>query len=185
MYANVRPGARIVSELWDDPLPSSMEIDGVFRNRHVYDYGELTWLTGIEEQDDLQKLKLNLSRLAQADYATLSSNRGYGVVARLDDLYPLSHQYYELLFSGDLGFDVVLVAGRSPHLGGLALWPNRFRGTGLELPQPVRDFVTAHADLTLGKADESFTVYDQPMPIILHNREQMTVDEMLTLFELP
>ena len=185
LYANATPGMRIANELWDDPLPSSMEVDGEFRSRHVYEYDELTWLAGINEQDSLQKLKLNLSRLAQADYVTLSSNRGYGVVSRLDDLYPLSHQYYELLFSGDLGFEAVFVTGRSPNLGDLNLWPDRFGGSRLALPEPVREFLASHSDLNLGKADESFTVYDQPMPIIFRNLEQLSVDEMLARFELP
>lgn len=185
MFENVEPGTLIASERWDDPLPSSMEIDGRFQSRHVYDYTELTWLSGTFAADDVAKLTRNLEQLAQADYATLSSNRGYGVVARLPDYYPLSHQYYRRLFAGDLGFEVVFVTGRSPQLAGYAIWPERFRETRLEIPPRVREFLTAHADLTLGKADESFTVYDQPMPIILRNQEHLTVDEMLQRFELP
>ncbi|MFW6069308.1 MAG: ArnT family glycosyltransferase [Chloroflexota bacterium] len=185
MYENVPAGALIAGEMWDDPLPSSMEIDGRFRNRHIYQYTELTWLSGTLAADDVEKLTGNLESLAQAEYVTLSSNRGYGVVARLPGIYPLSHQYYERLFSGDLGFEVVFVTGRSPQLAGVALWPDRFGQTGLEKPPLVRQFLESYADLTPGKADESFTVYDQPMPIILHNREQLTVDEMLQRFELP
>lgn len=185
MYENVESGALIAGERWDDPLPSSMEVDGRFQSRHVYDYTELTWLSGTFAADDVEKLARNLEQLAQADYATLSSNRGYGVVARLPEYYPLSYQYYERLFAGDLGFEVVFVTGRSPQLAGVALWPDRFGETGLDAPPLVRQFLDSHADLTLGKADESFTVYDQPMPIILHNREHLTVEEMLQRFDLP
>jgi hypothetical protein len=185
IYENVPPGAQFTSEIWDDPLPGSIEIEGEFYNRRIYEFGELNWLAGTASSDDEAKLKLNLSRIAQADYLVLSSNRGYGVVTRLQRLYPLSHQYYERLFAGELGFDVVLVTGRSPHLGTFNIWPNRFGDTNLTLPGPITDFLEVYADFSPGKADESFTVYDQPMAIILRNRQQLTVDEMLRAFQLP
>lgn len=185
IYNNVQPGARFTSELWDDPLPSSMEIDDRFYNRHIYEYGEVDWLSGTGERDDADKLKLNLSRIAQTDYLTVSSNRGYGVVMRLEHLYPLSHQYYQRLFAGDLGFEVVLVTGRSPRLGDFNIWPDRFGGLGLVLPAAVLDFLAEHAGFSPGRADESFTVYDQPLAILLYNREHYTVEQMLTLFQLP
>lgn len=184
LYANAEHGALIASELWDDPLPSSMQIDGVYYNRHIYEYTELNWLSGASLQDDEEKLKLNLSRVAQADYLTISSNRGYGVVGRLSELYPLSHQYYERLFSGDLGFEVVKVAGRSPRLGDLWLWPDRFADTDLPTPMRVREFLDNRTMIMLGKADESFTVYDQPLAIIFQNRRHLTVEEMLAQFDL-
>jgi hypothetical protein len=185
IFENVPPGAQFTSEIWDDPLPGSIEVDGEFYNRHIYEFGEVNWLTGIASSDDEEKLKLNLSRIAQTDYLVLSSNRGYGVVTRLHQLYPLSHQYYERLFAGELGFDVVLVSGRSPHLGMFNIWPDRFGDTGLALPQPITEFLDGYADFSPGKADESFTVYDQPMAIVLYNRQQLTVDEMLSTFQLP
>lgn len=185
IYENVPPGANFTSEIWDDPLPGSIEVEGEFYNRHIYEFGEVNWLTGTASSDDEAKLKLNLSRVAQADYLVLSSNRGYGVVTRLHRLYPLSHQYYERLFAGKLGFDVVLVTGRGPHLGAFSIWPDRFGETGLALPKPIMDFLEVYADFSPGKADESFTVYDQPMAIILYNRQRLTVDEMLSTFQRP
>ena len=185
MYNQAPTGALIATELWDDPLPSSMEIDGEFHNRHIYDYNELNWLSGILAQDDIQKLRLNLNHLAQADYVTLSSNRGYGVVSRLETLYPLSHQYYKRLFAGDLGFEIVLVTGRGPQLGSFAIWPDHFAGVRFDIPPPIRGFLDSRADLILGKTDESFTVYDQPLTIVLQNKERLNVEEMLQQFELP
>lgn len=185
IYEHVPPGAHFTSEVWDDPLPGSIEVDGELYNRHIYEFSEVNWLTGAAALDDEAKLKLNLSRIAQADYLVLSSNRGYGVVTRLPQHYPLSHQYYERLFAGDLGFDVVAVTGRSPHLGMLSIWPDRFGDTGLTIPKPISDFLEGHADFSPGKADESFTVYDQPMAIVFFNRQQFTVDEMLSRFLLP
>lgn len=185
IYENAPQGSLIASELWDDPLPSSMAIDGASFNRHIYDYTELTWLRGVGTQDNIEKLTLNLSRVAQADYVTISSNRGYGVITRLEELYPLSHQYYERLFAGDLGYEVVAVAGRSPQLADVALWPNRFEGTGLAIPPAVQRFPRANRVLRLGRADESFTVYDQPLAIIFQNTGRLTVEEMLSQFEQP
>jgi hypothetical protein len=185
IYEHVPAGSHFTSEVWDDPLPATIEVDGELYNRHIYEFSEVNWLTGSASSDNEAKLKLNLSRIAQADYLVVSSNRGYGVVTRLHQLYPLSHQYYERLFAGELGFDVVVVTGRSPRLKMFSIWPDRFGDTGLTLPQPIADFLEGHADFSPGKADESFTVYDQPMAIIFYNRQQLTVDEMLSTFQLP
>lgn len=183
IYDNVDAGALIVSETWDDPLPSSMDVDGRFYNRHVYNFQEVNLLSGSGPEDDRLKLESNLSRLAQADYLSLSSNRGYGVVPRLPDLYPLSSEYYRLLFSGALGYEVVYVTGRSPRLGSLHIWPRRFAGTQLAIPPPVEDYLAASPRFSWGTADESFTVYDQPLPIILQNTGRLTADEMLARFD--
>lgn len=185
IHRNAPPGALILSEKWDDPLPSSLTVDGQYRSRSAYDSGELVWLSGVGAQDDEEKLSENVDLLASADYLVIASNRNYAVVPRLPDIYPLSSQYHPLLFSGALGYEPVYVTGRSPFLAGLSLWPERFGRPGLQPPPLVADFLDAVPRLTFGPADESFTVYDQPLVIIFHNTGRLSAAEMDQQFQRP
>lgn len=52
-------------------------------------------------------------------------------------------------------------------------------------PRPVADYLAGVGGVTPGRADESFTVYDQPLTMVLRNTGRMTVAEMLAQFALP
>ena len=159
--------------------------DELLRSRYEYRSAELTWLSGADAQDDRAKLEANLTLLAAADYVTLISNRVYGVVPRLPARYPLSSQYAQLLFDGRLGYEVVYVSGRFVSLGRISLKPDSFGWPGLVPPRPVADYLAGVGGVTPGRADESFTVYDQPLTMVLRNTGRMTVAEMLAQFALP
>ncbi|MDX1686767.1 MAG: glycosyltransferase family 39 protein [Candidatus Promineifilaceae bacterium] len=178
IHRNVPAGALILSEKWDDPLPSSLTVDGEYRSRDVYESGELVWLSGVGPQDDEEKLQQNLDLLAAGDYVVIASNRSYAVVPRLPDVYPLSSRYHPLLFDGALGYEPVYVTGRSPTLAGLSLWPDRFGRPRLQPPPLVVDFLRAVPRLSFGPADESFTVYDQPLVIVFQNTGRLSPAEM-------
>jgi 4-amino-4-deoxy-L-arabinose transferase-like glycosyltransferase len=184
VYASLPPGTLILSEQWDDALPSTMVVDGRSRFRSEYENQELTWLTGSGRLDNEAKLRQNLTLLAEADYLTIMSDRVYGVTPRLPQRYPLSGQYHQLLFDGQLGYEPVAVFGRFPHLGSVHLVPDHFGWPGLTPPTAVSDYLDQHPGLHLGRADESFTVYDQPLTIIFRKVETLTVEEMMSLFEI-
>lgn len=185
IHRNVPAGALILSEKWDDSLPSSLMVDGEYRQRSVYESDELVWLSGVGSADDKEKLRENLQLLAAADYVVIASNRNYAVIPRLPNLYPLSSRYHPLLFSGGLGYEPVYVTGRSPFVGDLSLWPDRFGRARVEPPSLVVDFLGAVPRLSFGPADESFTVYDQPLVIIFHNVDRLSADEMEQRFRQP
>ncbi|NJN55239.1 MAG: hypothetical protein HC804_11045 [Anaerolineae bacterium] len=182
VYENVPPGALILSEQWDDALPSTMLLDGVPRLRSEYRNEELTWLTGADAADNEPKLEQNLARLAAGDYLTIMSNRVYGVAPRLDGRYSLSGQYHQLLFDGSLGYEPVYVSTRMPTLFGVRLYADRFGWPGLHPPDELNTLLTAQPTLNLGRADESFTVYDQPLLMIFENTGHLTAVEMQQLF---
>lgn len=182
IYRNIPSGTLLLSEQWDDYLPASMVVDGVVRQRAEYPNRELTWLTGSGAQDDAAKLEANLELLASAEYVTILSNRVYGVAPRLPEFYPLSSQYHQLLFDGSLGYEPVWVGGRYPNLFGFYLKPDSFGWPGLESPGAVEEFLTSLPGLNGGRADESFTVYDQPLTIIFRNTGDLTAEEMRLFF---
>jgi hypothetical protein len=183
VYKNVPPGTLILSEQWDDALPSTMLLDSVPHLRNEYRNEELTWLTGADDADNEAKLIENLARLAAGDYLTIMSNRVYGVAPRLDERYPLSGQFHQLLFDGTLGYEPVYVTTRMPTLFGIRLYADRFGWPGLTPPDEVESLLIAQPTLNLGRADESFTVYDQPLLIIFQNTGHLTAEEMRGYFE--
>jgi hypothetical protein len=184
IYENVEPRRLILSEQWDVALPVSMVVKGEQKRRSQYKDAELTWLTQPDEQDDVAKLEANLSLLAAADHLTLASNRVYGVVPRLPHRYPISSQYYQLLFDGARGYEVVAVYGRFPDFFGWYLKPDTFGWPDLRPPVAVADYLADLPGVDGGRADESFTVYDQPLTIIFENVAGKTSEEMRRLFEI-
>ncbi len=183
IFAHVEPGALILSEQWDDALPTSLIVDGEVRLRAEYKNAELTWLTGAGAEDDRAKLAANLDLLAQADYVTLVSNRVYGVVPRLPEAYPLSSQYHQMLFDGSLGYELVWVNGRYPHLFSTFYRPDTFGWPGLTPPPGVSAYLAAAMPgLNGGRVDESFVVYDQPLTMIFRNNGRLSAAEMGEMF---
>lgn len=183
IYETVPPGTLILSEQYDDYLPASMTLDGQQRIRSEYPNAELTWLAGPDAADDEAKLMDNLELLAQAEYVTILSNRIYGVVPRLPERYPLSSEYYQLLFDGALGYELVWVGDRSPTLLGVSARPDTFGWPRLRPPKGVADFWSEQPGLMLGRADESFLVYDQPLTLIFRNTGKLTARQMRAEFE--
>jgi 4-amino-4-deoxy-L-arabinose transferase-like glycosyltransferase len=185
VYENIPAGAVILSEQWDDALPSTLVEEGQLFKRSVYRQAELTWLTGAYGADSEEKLAQNLALLAQGDYLTVMSNRVYGVTPRLPDRYPLSSQYHPLLFDGALGYELVYVATRAPNLGGVHVVSDPFAAAGLPAPEGVAELWNGRTAVNLGRADESFTVYDQPLLMIFANTGRLSVEEMGEKFVRP
>jgi len=183
IYDNISPGQTVVNEVWDDPLPDTLIINGRVERRSHYRSGEVNWLSGTGTLDNEEKLLKNLAVLATADYVFVASNRNYGVIPRLEERYPLSSQYYPLLFDGSLGFEAVYAGSRYPGLFDFHLKPDTFSWPGLEPPGLVADYLDSVPGINGGRTDESFTVYDQPLVIIFKNVGQLSVEEMAALFE--
>jgi len=132
IYNNVPAGRSVAVEHWDDPLPMGL------RDRNPQQYKQVS--LELYNADSPAKVDVLVNQLAQVDYIFISSNRLYGSIPRLPLRYPITTEYYRLLFSGGLGFEPVATFTSYPTLG------------------PFR--------LVDDKADESFTVYDHPKVLI-------------------
>jgi hypothetical protein len=183
IYDNINAGQAVVNEAWDDPLPDAMLDGNVVRRRSQYMAADVDWLSGTENLDSEAKLVENLAALAAADYVVIASNRNYGVIPRLEERYPLSSHYYPLLFDGTLGYEVVYADGRFPGLFDFHFKPDSFGWPGLEPPEIAAAYLDSIPGINGGRADESFTVYDQPLVIIFRNVGRLTVEEMRGEFE--
>lgn len=150
IYAHVPSGATLGVEHWDDRLPLA------FPDQHPdqqYRFVTLNWYDDRAPEDALQYLA---ESLAQVDYLVLSSDRLAGSIPRLPWRYPVISEYYRLLASGELGFELVYEGKQESRLGPLSL----------------DDYA----------ADESFTVYDHPHVRIYRKTRTLTIEELRTLF---
>jgi YYY domain-containing protein len=133
MYQNLPQGSVLANEHWDDWLPIG-GLDG------YTSYGDQGMFQSVEmrnyEDDTPDKLNQMVDNLVQADFIVLSSNRLYDSIPRLPMRYPMTTRYYDLLFSGQLGFK---------RVAEFTSYPTLF---GIQVPDQA--------------AEESFSVYDHP-----------------------
>jgi len=115
IYDNVPTGSTITSEYWDDALPMRLQGEDPFRYISI----QLD-LYGYEGPDSTKLSKL-IGQLNQADYIILSSNRLIASVPRQPERYPMATAYYDMLVSGELGFDLVADFAQKPELFGISL----------------------------------------------------------------
>ncbi len=136
---NIEPGAVLAVEHWDDRLPliNTNQYQFVHMPMYDYDFSTRKW----------DQVETNLN---QAEYMIISSNRLYKPLQKLADCskykkcYPKTAQYYQKLFSGELGFKKVAEFMAYP---------------GIKLGQ-------LKIEIKDKTADESFTVYDHPQVMI-------------------
>ncbi|MEX1104248.1 MAG: DUF2298 domain-containing protein, partial [Dehalococcoidia bacterium] len=140
VYENLPTGTRITGEYWDDtlpyPLPNPEGKAFLLIDTDPYMPDSI---------DKVRQLVYGLDRppgvdggggLNRADYVAITSNRVRDSVARLPAKYPATIRYYELLESGELGFELVQTWEVHPTFLGISIDDS--------------------------SAEESFTVYDHP-----------------------
>jgi 4-amino-4-deoxy-L-arabinose transferase-like glycosyltransferase len=168
IHANVAPGSLLTAEYWDDRLPARRyDSTGAYPYQHE-------WLD-LYAPDDEAKLDGLAAALSRVDYVVLASQRLYGTISRLPQRYPMTTAYYRLLFGEQLGFRLVHVEASYPRLGPVAIVDEPLEGTGLPRPALPRP---APLVLSLGRVDESYSVYDHPRVLIFENVEGLAPAEL-------
>lgn len=138
----------IASEEWDEGLPVPLDgynpYDGLYRGIVM----PVRWT------DDDNKRETLLRDLEQVDYVILSSQRALWSVCRLQNMYPMTIEYYRALFGGELGFDEVISFQAPFQVGLLTLSDVGGTVAWSTLPGlPLFNF-------NQFAAEEAFTVYD-------------------------
>jgi hypothetical protein len=93
----------------------------------------------------------------------IATRRLYGSIPRVPDRYPLATRYYDLLFAGELGFELEREFTRPPT------WLNP------RIP-PLPGAVPAWL-----RPDESFVVYDHPRALVFRNVDYLPESELRRL----
>lgn len=149
IYSHVPKGSMILTEHWDEGLPVPLD-DG---SPDLYRGIVLT----IYDPDSQQKIDYYANYLSQADYLSITTRRLYGTLIHLPEKYPLTSKYYQLLFSGKLGYEKVAEFSSYPTLFG----------------------VTINDD----SSEETFQVYDHPKPMIFKNVKHYTFSQLKSILE--
>ncbi len=149
IYAHVPAGSIITHEVWDDALPLQVGNDSPY----IYHWEDLN----LYDTDTTTKATQLAQQIATADVIVLSSARLVKSITNVPAMYPLTTNYYHLLFAGKLGFALAHAPfANEPHLG------------------PFR--------LPDASADESFSVYDHPTVwIFTRSGPRLTASQIDTL----
>ncbi|MGH2561779.1 MAG: DUF2298 domain-containing protein [Thermomicrobiales bacterium] len=153
IYANVPPGSTLSAESWDDPLPMGLA-PGL--NSGDFQFSTL-WFDMYGDRPPEEVAAYLYGNLEQLDYVILASNRVSSAMPQAPWRYAVQERYYELLNSGELGFELVADFHRYPSIGE---WN-------------VPDF----------SADESFINYDHPRVLIFQKKSlapRATYDHLMS-----
>ena len=135
----------------------------------------------IYEPDTLDKMDTMAGYLSEGDYLVFYSNRTYGSVARLPERYPFSSQYYQLLFSGELGYQPQRAFTSYPELLGVAFVDDTFTRAGVPEPEALKNTSSHILSLNLGYADENVIGYDHPKVLLFKNEEGLPRSQLYDL----
>src|SRR5207247_1260597 len=116
------------------------------------------------DDDNPTKIDMIVRALGNSEYVILSSNRLYGSITRIPARFPITTEYFRLLFGGQLGFQLVHEETSYPSLFGIPLKDDRvtgYRGLAAQL-QP----------------DEAFTVYDHPHVTVFQKTPDFSAEKV-------
>jgi 4-amino-4-deoxy-L-arabinose transferase-like glycosyltransferase len=147
IYANIPNQSKITGEHWDDNLPL------LAKNNYDKQYA-MSQLT-VYDIDSIDKIAKLSQTLSQNDYFIISSRRVYYSILKNKDKYPLTCNFYKLLFEEKLGFEL------------------------------VKKFTNYPFYFSDDFADETFQSYDHPPVYIFKNMGKFSSDRIRKLLLLP
>jgi 4-amino-4-deoxy-L-arabinose transferase-like glycosyltransferase len=144
IFENLPINATVANEHWDDNLP------------FYSPPGRLRMETlSIYDSDNDAKIDKLSEQLSRTDYIFITSNRVYGSVMRLPELWNSTITYYTVLFNGELGYTLEKEFENYPSFAGL--------------------------EINDDNAEESFTVYDHTKVLIYKNEKRLGKEEIKSL----
>jgi len=153
----------IGNEHWDDALPQRIDGKDAYGNWYRGLTSSLPdGLMHIYDNDTPEKRLALFDWLDEADYIALSSNRAYASIPRLSMRYPFTTAYYEALFDGSLGFELLAEFVSYPALG-----PCQFPDQEIPFALQTPRYTNARpCQISFPPAEEAFSVYDHPTVLI-------------------
>ncbi len=173
IYANASQEATILQERWDEVLPVQWAAEG----RSPYDF-DRAWIDSLPTEGP-PELEAYVHEIARADYFVMATDVVLTSVSRSPERHALGWAFYQVLFSGQAGFELVAVAHRAPCLLGVCLMDDPVSAAGLDRPAMLEAWI--ERGLSLGPADSSFTGYDHPWVLVFANTGRLTEESLRSL----
>ena len=157
--------------VYADDLPSGLS-DYTCISMNMYNgYYHSLKLWMVAEDND-QKLQAMSNATDQADYLVITSNRFYDSLSRIPWRFPASLAYYDALFDGSLGFELVKVFESPPSIG-------PFRIDDQVLPiDDLPDILNEHWE-----AEEAFHVYDHPAVLVFRKTDAYSSENLQAILD--
>lgn len=138
---NIPKYTTLAQEHWDDSLP--LWVEGYSSS----DYNIIQ--LPVFDPDKPEKMQNIKNLLKNSDYIIFTSNRGYGSIMTVPNIYPFMYRFYDDLFKEKLEFNKVKEFTRYPTLS--------LFGINISFPDQW--------------SDEAFTVYDHPKVTIYQKKQ--------------
>ncbi|MBI2941374.1 MAG: hypothetical protein HYY04_13145, partial [Chloroflexi bacterium] len=181
IYTNVPRGAAIATEHWEEGMPVPLVRGRTALSEQSMQYRKLE--LKLYEEDTPQKLQHIVQQLRGADYVVFFSNRLYGTIPRLPNRYPMTSEYYRLLFGEQLGFELVGAFTSYPNLLDLSFVDDTLADPGLPTPALLQHQPRRALTINMGHADESFSVYDHPRVLVFKKTRPLPDEQVRALLE--
>jgi len=175
IYKNIPQNSILSCEHWDDCLPLPIENQTINHQTISLD---------LYNQDTPDKWPPIYQNLFQIDYLVLSSNRLWGSITKVADIYPHTSLFYRQLFTGkpllDSGVSFTKIAQFNNYPGFylpfikncIYIGPSDYPGLQKKWFQIDPNCLYPGIYLRDDTADESFTVYDHPQVLIFKRNEK-------------
>ncbi|MCL4805834.1 MAG: glycosyltransferase family 39 protein [Anaerolineae bacterium] len=164
----------LVNEHWDDLLPANTG----GRNAYGSYYTEVSGgQRPVTHPDSPEKREEMIAWLDESDYIMISSQRAIWNLPRMPLTYPLMMKYYESLFNGALGFDLVAQFNEDTRLG-----PLYISDTTAQLGWGEQPAIGWPPPGELA-AEEAFSVYDHPPVWIFRKNDRYDSQAARALLE--
>lgn len=124
IYSHIKPGSVLTYEQWDDalPVPVNGHDPSIYLQASTIDTsGQRTTGLDLYGPDSVAKARELAAVLPTINAITMPTDRLDKSIPRLPARYPLTIHYYQLLFSGQLGFRLAAQFVNHPNLFGITL----------------------------------------------------------------
>lgn len=170
---NALPGSRVVVEHWDEGIRTRPTFETMHERLPLYD------------SENPDKWRTITRLLEEADYFAMFSNRLAATVPRLPERYPIGSRFYEMMFSGELGYAFRTAGERYPKFLGIAIRDDQYSRVPFGYPQAfARDSGEFLSIDWYGWADESHSVYEHPQSLLFENIGRLSAQEMYEFLEV-
>ncbi len=148
--------------LAQDPPSGLLSAEDCRKRNTTYSLVTSTQLEIVNEDEESKRFEM-IEVLTHSDYFIIGTNRRYDSQSRIPERWPLTNRFYDALFDGELGYELVQEFQETFELGPLRV-SDQYLPT-YDAPEWLNEF----------EAEEAFHVYDHPAVFIFKKQADFNV----------